>query len=268
MCVFIYFTPTMPINCVSANLANQPRIFDTNKIASFPLADSLNDLCPKNILSRSFGFVSGNYHQVELESFDRSGAYVPLAWNASSLKKYEVCDFKVEANKFEPNRGVFATVQKMSLRKSITGECIDFVTFKHENGISSARLCGNYKATDDYTGDHTKFFADDVGSINVHIELDVNRPLVAPHETLELELYLTAFTKGTFECDFVFRLIKQKSCQNLYVYLNLTFFMARLHSSNPRTNILLTWTLHFQKVRRRRHNQLFTATVFRRGKMR
>lgn len=133
---------------------------------------------------------------MELELSHRSGAYVPLVWNATSLKKYEVCEFKVDANKFGYNRGVFATLQKMSLRKSITGECIDFIKFKHDNGATSERLCGNYKATDEYSRDHSKFFADETGRMRVHIELDVKRPLEDPNETLEVELFLTAFTKG------------------------------------------------------------------------
>lgn len=159
-------------------------------------ADKLTDLCPKHLLEIGFDFLTANHRQVELEIFQRSGARVPLAWNATNMKKYEVCEFKVEANLHGFNRGVFATLQKMSLRKSITGECIDFIRFKHANGSSSERLCGKYQATDEYTRDHSKFFADDSGSIRVHIELDVKRPLEDPNETLEVELFLTAFTKG------------------------------------------------------------------------
>lgn len=160
------------------------------------ISDKLSQLCPTNLLKIGFDFITANQPQVDLELLHRSGAYVPLQWNATTLKKYEVCEFKVEANNHGHNRGVFATLQKMSLRKSITGACIDFIQFKHENGSSTDPLCGNYKATDEYTHDHSKFFSDETGRFRVHIELNGKRPLDDPTETLEVELYLTAFTKG------------------------------------------------------------------------
>lgn len=159
-------------------------------------SDKLNDLCPTSILQIGFDFITDNKPEVQLESDHRSGALVPMIWNATTLGKFDDCEFNVEANKYGRNRGVFATLRKMSLRKSIKGDCIDFIQFKHDTGDYSERLCGNYMASDDYSTDHSKFFADDYGRIRVSIKLDKSRPLKSPDETLEVELYLTAYNKG------------------------------------------------------------------------
>lgn len=99
---------------------------------------------------------------------------------------------------FGNNRGIFATILKMKLRKSNeTGECIDFLRFKRNNDLASERICGDYEASGGYTSDQTKFFADDSGRLKIHIEFDQSVPMKNT-DTFEMMLVLTAYRKS--EC--------------------------------------------------------------------
>lgn len=145
-----------------------------------------------------FDILTDNRPEVHLDQNSGSGAVVHQHWNATTVPKLSVCHFRVDTRRHAhgADRGVYASVRRMKLRKQPGpgGQCIDFVSFKRLNEQSSARLCGDYQASDEYTGDESKFFADESGSLYVHVELDTERPLEAGAE-LEVEIVLTAYEK-------------------------------------------------------------------------
>lgn len=155
-------------------------------------SDKFKDLCPINTFKVIFSVISSNHAEVKLDADDRSAAIVRQSWNASTIA-FQSCTFMADAGN---NRGIFATILKMKLRKSAeTGECVDFFRFKRNNDLSSERICGDYEATGGYTGDQTKFFADDTGRLKIHIEFDRSVPFKNT-DTFEVMLVLTAYRKG------------------------------------------------------------------------
>lgn len=134
---------------------------------------------------------------MQLDTGDRSAAIVRQSWNASTVE-FHSCTFMADANSLfgNRNRGIFATILKMKLRKSAeTGECVDFVRFKRSNDLASERICGDYEATGGYTGDQAKFFDDDTGRLKIHIEFDKSVPFKST-DTFEVMLVLTAYRKS------------------------------------------------------------------------
>lgn len=157
-------------------------------------ADKIKALCPTHPLKVVFSLITSNHPDVKLDADDRSAAIVRQSWNASTIN-FHSCTFMADANSLK-DRGIFATVLRIKLRKSAeTGECIDFIRFKRNNGLASERICGEYEATGGYTGDQTKFFADDSGRLKIHIEFDASVPMKST-DALELVLVLTAYQKS------------------------------------------------------------------------
>lgn len=184
LCYYIYLYPSTFI----------PRIISRLDATT----DTLNRLCSTNHLKIMFEFITDNKPEVQLHWDNDSAAIVGQHWNASTMHKLPVCHFRVDARKYAlgTDRGIYASVRQMKLRRSgAGGSCIDFVSFKRENSVSSGRLCGDYAASDDYSGDESKFFADDGGLLYVHVELDTSRKLL-PTEELYVEIVLTAYEKS------------------------------------------------------------------------
>lgn len=171
-------------------------------VVTYPLnlftTDKFKTLCPTHPLKVVFSLITSNHPEVQLDAGDRSAAIVRQTWNASTVE-FNSCTFMADANSlFGNNHGIFATILKMKLRKSAeTGDCVDFLRFKRNNDLTSERICGEYEATGGYTGDQTKFFADDSGRLKIHIEFDKSIAMKST-DTFEVMLVLTAYRKGKF----------------------------------------------------------------------
>lgn len=132
---------------------------------------------------------------VELEnSNELSAAIISQKWDDKTYKSAEYCDFKVitKSSRHGPNRGIFASIRQMNLRKGGGNECIDYVIFQVGTGENqkSQKMCGTIKGDEAY--DVSNFFEAPGGTMKVLVHISRYVTLEYDKE-LGIELSFTSY---------------------------------------------------------------------------
>ncbi|XP_053687443.1 uncharacterized protein LOC128736952 [Sabethes cyaneus] len=112
------------------------------------------------------------------------GAIFRQTWNSSSFKKYSDCKFYVQA---PSHMGLYLTVNKVQLRKSHKGICIDTLVVKKSND-KKHQFC-------ETPDSEPTVLYDDRGRMRITVNLDANLALPLLEDILEVQLIVTVKRK-------------------------------------------------------------------------
>lgn len=125
-------------------------------------------------------------------------SYHPIDWTKNAY-----CKFEVNSGK---NGGIFAVIEYLVFRKNeTTGECIDYVQFKRQDGSTSRKYCEEFNAefSMDSSFLHEAVVSDGIATKNSFIdykgELDVvifiSKESLKINEDMDLRIVFTSFRR-------------------------------------------------------------------------
>lgn len=160
------------------------------------ITDSVNKFCEE----KSFGYTDIFYHREPTNIIELSpstpSVLIEQAWDNSSYKQYQNCEFKVKTptkllyGSYGSTSGLFVAIRELNFRRNEIGECMDYLIFEL-SGINPAshKICGQISG-DEGIPDAKNYFEIPDGFIKIIVHIDKH---VLGRNEIEMKLTATAF---------------------------------------------------------------------------